>query len=151
MRDSLQQQSLRIQETNALVVSVCMLYAHTQAVRQSAIYGNTNFAYATPSTLLLEPADGESIQSTNGVRQDDPFSTLLFCHHMRDVYASDFLPSEYVSVGMGGEGGKWASDTHAIWSVDQQRCTTPCYTLRTAYGSRSSTCSLGAIPGCGSS
>jgi hypothetical protein len=54
----------------------------------SALYSIADFAYSTPSTLLLERGDGDSIQSSNGVRQGDPLSTLLFCLYMRDVYAS---------------------------------------------------------------
>ena len=54
----------------------------------SALYNIADFAYSTPSTLLLERADGDSIQSSNGVRQGDPLSTLLFCLYMRDVYVS---------------------------------------------------------------
>ena len=54
----------------------------------SALYNIADFAYSTPSTLLLERGEGDSIQSTNGVRQGDPLSTLLFCFYMRDVYAS---------------------------------------------------------------
>ena len=54
----------------------------------SAIYRIADFAYSTPSTLLLERGNGDSIQSTNGVRQGDPLSTLLFCLYMKDVYSS---------------------------------------------------------------
>jgi hypothetical protein len=54
----------------------------------SAIYRIAEFAYSAPSTLLLERGDGDSIQSTNGVRQGDPLSTLLFCLYMKDVYSS---------------------------------------------------------------
>ena len=54
----------------------------------SAIYRIADFAYSTPSTLLIERGDGDSIQSANGVRQGDPLSALLFCLYMRDVYSS---------------------------------------------------------------
>ena len=59
-----------------------------QTPELSAIYRLADFAYSAPSTLLLERGDGDSIQSTNGVRQGDPLSTLLFCLYMKDVYAS---------------------------------------------------------------
>jgi hypothetical protein len=44
-----------------------------------------NFAYSTPSVLMLERAEGKSILSRNGVRQGDPLSALLFCVYMREV------------------------------------------------------------------
>ena len=54
----------------------------------SALYSIAAFAYSMPSTLLLERADGDFIESRNGVRQGDPLSALLFCLYMRDVYAA---------------------------------------------------------------
>jgi hypothetical protein len=51
----------------------------------SPLYRMVNFAYSTPSVLLLERAEGKSILSRNGVRQGDPLSALLFCVYMREV------------------------------------------------------------------
>jgi hypothetical protein len=53
----------------------------------SAIYRIVDFAYSAPTTLILQRTGGQTIQSTNGVRQGDPLSTLLFCLHMRNIYA----------------------------------------------------------------
>jgi hypothetical protein len=51
----------------------------------SPLYRMVDFAYSTPSVLLLERAEGKSILSRNGVRQGDPLSALLFCVYMRDL------------------------------------------------------------------
>ena len=51
----------------------------------SPLYRMADFAYSTPSVLLLERAEGKSIMSRNGVRQGDPLSALLFCVYMREV------------------------------------------------------------------
>jgi Reverse transcriptase (RNA-dependent DNA polymerase) len=51
----------------------------------SPLYRMVNFAYSTPSVLLLERAEGKSILSRNGVRQGDPLSALLFCVYIREV------------------------------------------------------------------
>ena len=45
-----------------------------------------SFAYSSPSKLLLRQGAGPTIWSTNGVRQGDPLSGLLFCLYMREVY-----------------------------------------------------------------
>jgi hypothetical protein len=50
------------------------------------LYRIADFAYSTPSQLLLQGCDGKTIQSTNGVRQGDPLACLLFCLYMRDIY-----------------------------------------------------------------
>jgi hypothetical protein len=52
----------------------------------TSIYRIADFAYSTPSDLLLQGCDGLSIQSSNGVRQGDPLACLLFCLYMKDVY-----------------------------------------------------------------
>jgi hypothetical protein len=46
-----------------------------------------DFAYSSPSTLLLQRWDDASIESGNGVRQGDPLACLLFCVYMGDLYA----------------------------------------------------------------
>lgn len=52
----------------------------------TSLYRIADFAYSTPSELLLQGCDGLSIQSSNGVRQGDPLACLLFCLYMKDVY-----------------------------------------------------------------
>src|ERR1700677_1183194 len=49
------------------------------------IFRMVNLAYARPSKLLLQGCVGQAIMSSQGVRQGDPLSALLFCVHMRDV------------------------------------------------------------------
>jgi hypothetical protein len=49
------------------------------------LYRMVDFAYSTPSVLLLERGGGKAIRSENGVRQGDPLSALLFCVYMREV------------------------------------------------------------------
>ena len=49
------------------------------------LYRMVDFAYSTPSVLLLERGGGNAIRSENGVRQGDPLSALLFCVYMREV------------------------------------------------------------------
>src|ERR1700742_2514703 len=44
-----------------------------------------DFAYSTPNELLLDGCDGLSIQFTNGVRQGDPLSAVLFCLYLRKL------------------------------------------------------------------
>jgi hypothetical protein len=51
----------------------------------SPLFRMVDFAYSTPSVLLLERGEGRAIQSRNGVRQGDPLSALLFCVYMREV------------------------------------------------------------------
>jgi hypothetical protein len=59
------------------------LYAAPQL---QALYRIADFGYSTPSQLLLQRCDGQSIVSSNGVRQGDPLSAVLFCLYMRQVY-----------------------------------------------------------------
>jgi hypothetical protein len=49
------------------------------------IFRIVNCAYSQPSTLLLQGCDGQAIMSSQGVKQGDPLSALLFCVYMRDV------------------------------------------------------------------
>ena len=51
----------------------------------SPLYRMVDFAYSTPSVLLLERGEGKAFRSRNGVRQGDPLSALLFCVYMREV------------------------------------------------------------------
>lgn len=51
----------------------------------SSLYRMADFAYSAPTELLLEGCDGLSIQSTNGVRQGDPLSAVLFCLYLRKL------------------------------------------------------------------
>jgi hypothetical protein len=53
----------------------------------SSLFRIAHFAYSSPSALLLQRCDGQSIQSSNGVRQGDPLACLLFCVYMRELYA----------------------------------------------------------------
>jgi hypothetical protein len=53
----------------------------------SSLYRLADFGYSTPSELLLQGCDGQSIPSSNGVRQGDPLSAVLFCLYLRDVLA----------------------------------------------------------------
>ena len=53
----------------------------------SSLYRIADLAYSAPSTLLLQRCDGQSIQSSNGVRQGNPLACLLFCLYMRELYA----------------------------------------------------------------
>ena len=58
------------------------LYALPQL---QTIFRFADFAYAQPSTLLLQGCAGQAITSKQGVRQGDPLSPLLFCVYMREV------------------------------------------------------------------
>jgi len=49
----------------------------------SALHRLADFGYSAPSALLLEGCEGLSILSSNGVRQGDPLSALLFCLYLR--------------------------------------------------------------------
>ena len=51
----------------------------------SSLYRLADFGYSVPSVLLLEGCDGLSIPSTNGVRQGDPLSALLFCVYLHKI------------------------------------------------------------------
>jgi hypothetical protein len=60
------------------------LYATPQL---ASIFRIADFAYSTSSMLLLERCEGDHIESSNGVRQGDPLSSLLFCLYVRSMYA----------------------------------------------------------------
>ena len=53
----------------------------------SPMYRMADFGYAAPSELLLQRCDGLSISSSNGIRQGDPLSAVLFCLYMRPILA----------------------------------------------------------------
>ena len=53
----------------------------------SAMYRIADFGYAVPSQLLLQRCEGQHLLSSNGVRQGDPLSAILFCLYLRDVLA----------------------------------------------------------------
>ena len=53
----------------------------------SALYRMADFAYSSPSQLLLQGCEGQSLLSANGVRQGDALSALLFCLYLRDTLA----------------------------------------------------------------
>ena len=58
------------------------LYARPELAQLHRI---ADFAYSSPSPLLLQGCLGATIASENGVRQGDPLSAILFCVYMRDV------------------------------------------------------------------
>jgi hypothetical protein len=60
------------------------LYATPQL---NQLFRVADFGYSVPSQLLLQRCEGDYILSSNGVRQGDPLSSLLFCVYMRSVYA----------------------------------------------------------------
>jgi len=60
------------------------LYATPQL---ASLFRIADFAYSTSSMLLLERCEGDHIESSNGVRQGDPLSSLLFCLYVRSMYA----------------------------------------------------------------
>ena len=60
------------------------LYAMPQL---ELLYRIADFGYSVPSQLLMHRCEGQSILSSNGVRQGDPLSALLFCLYMKEVYA----------------------------------------------------------------
>ena len=49
------------------------------------IWRIVTFAYATASPLTLDGCPGQYLISSNGVRQGDPLSSLLFCLYIRDA------------------------------------------------------------------
>ena len=53
----------------------------------SAMYRIADFGYGMPSQLLLQRCKGQYLLSSNGVRQGDPLSAILFCLYIRDVLA----------------------------------------------------------------
>ena len=46
-----------------------------------------DFAYSSPSQLLLQGCEGQSLLSSNGVRQGDALSAVLFCLYLRNTLA----------------------------------------------------------------
>jgi hypothetical protein len=58
------------------------LYQHPKL---SAMFRIADFGYAVPSQLLLQRCDGRHLLSSNGVRQGDPLSAILFCLYIREV------------------------------------------------------------------
>jgi hypothetical protein len=50
-----------------------------------SIFRIVDFAYARPTALLLQGCNGQAIMSSQGVRQGDPLSALLFCIYMRET------------------------------------------------------------------
>ena len=55
--------------------------------RLSAMFRIADFGYAVPSQLLMQQCDGQHLLSSNGVRQGDALSAILFCLYLRDVLA----------------------------------------------------------------
>ena len=53
----------------------------------SAMWRIADFGYAVPSQLLLQRCEGQHLLSSNGVRQGDALSAILFCLYLRDVLA----------------------------------------------------------------
>ena len=51
----------------------------------SAMWRVADFGYSAPSQLLLQGCHGQHLLSSNGVRQGDPLSAILFCLYIRDV------------------------------------------------------------------
>ena len=51
----------------------------------SPLYRIADFGYSAPSQLILQRCEGLSMSSSNGVRQGDPISAILFCLYMREV------------------------------------------------------------------
>ena len=45
-----------------------------------------SLAYSSPSKLLIRQGAGPTLWSSNGVRQGDPLSSLLFCLYQREAY-----------------------------------------------------------------
>ena len=56
-----------------------------QQPKLSALWRIADFGYSVPSQLLLQRCEGQHLLSSNGVRQGDPLSAILFCLYMRDV------------------------------------------------------------------
>jgi hypothetical protein len=52
-----------------------------------AMWRMADFAYATPSQLLLQGCEGQHLLSRNGVKQGDALSAVLFCLYLRDTLA----------------------------------------------------------------
>jgi hypothetical protein len=53
----------------------------------SAMWRMADFAYAAPSQLLLQGCEGQRLLSSNGLRQGDALSAVLFCLYLRDTLA----------------------------------------------------------------
>ena len=60
------------------------LYQHPSL---SAMFRIADFGYAVPSQLLMQQCEGRHLLSSNGVRQGDPLSAILFCLYIREVLA----------------------------------------------------------------
>jgi hypothetical protein len=51
----------------------------------SGMWRIADFGYSAPSQLLLQRCEGQHLLSSNGVKQGDPLSAILFCLYLRDV------------------------------------------------------------------
>jgi hypothetical protein len=51
----------------------------------SAMWRIADFGYSAPSQLLLQRCEGQHLLSSNGVRQGDALSAILFCLYLRDM------------------------------------------------------------------
>jgi hypothetical protein len=60
----------------------------------SAMYRIADFGYSMPSQLLLQRCSGQHLLSSNGVRQGDPLSAILFCLYIRDVLTTVGVQAE---------------------------------------------------------
>ena len=82
--------ALKIDITNAFnTVDRVQLLNKLYAIPQlSPIWRLVQFAYATDSPLLLQRCENVSLSSSNGVRQGDPLSGLLFCLYLQETLAA---------------------------------------------------------------
>ena len=51
----------------------------------STMWRIADFGYSAPRQLLLQRCEGQHLLSSNGVKQGDPLSAILFCLYLRDV------------------------------------------------------------------